>query len=362
MMRLLVVRSVVSTVALGVLVALAWGPARYLTQDEQSVASIGDVVLGAAPDAPSQLSPWPTGVVDTATLVPGRAAPAGEPVAKPVTPEEARAAEARSDTITVVGAPGDPVTGVGAVVTEDDVAALASLADPERTADVRFLVDPAGAALSVFGVDGAPDRAAQVVRSGAGSTAVAALDRHPEVADLVRVWAQIRPELTALVPSRPTGPTGAILAATGLDPGVGTPVMQPGSRPWRSVVARTVTRELLPALLQGRPPLSAALLAEQSPAGLLALGTDSPELTARGAAYAVAARVVQPESRPMAVQAPSDLVAQAYARPGGGASLLVWNPGGARELTLQFPEGDRFLQVRVTVAAHALTGVALAAR
>ncbi|GAA4121399.1 hypothetical protein GCM10022215_26350 [Nocardioides fonticola] len=363
MRALFLVRAGVSALAMGGLVALAWGPAQYLRDDRTAAPSIRTVVLGSAPDAPSALTAWPTGVVDTAELVPGRAAAGIEPTALPVTAAEAAAAAGRPDTITVVGTPSaDAVTGVGAVVTEADVDLLAALPEPRRTADVRFLVDPSGAALSVVGVDGAPDRGATLVDAASDRTTRTALDGHGEVADLLRVWAQVRPEITALVPSASGGPAASILAATGVDPGLATPVLTPGTRPWRTVVARTVTRELLPALAHGRAPVSPALLAQRSPAGLVTIADGSARLTARGAAYAVAARVVQPGSRAMAVRAPDDLVAQAYARPGGGASLLVWNPGAARTLVLQFPAGDHALRLELPVGAGALTGVVLAPR
>ncbi len=345
--------------AVGAVVALSVGPARhYLASD--APPSILDVHLVDDPAAAPRLPVWPVGVVDTAEALPG-GDERPEPPVTPLTYAEATVAAARKDraTVTLVGAPSDvPLLGVGSVITAGDVAYLAALPEPLRTRVVGFLAQADGAALSVTAVDGPATGDVTVVRRGSPASARDALDAHRDVARLLKVWSQVRPDLSALLGSDAPGPDAADVAgASGLEAGASGR----GTRE-ASTVARVVTEEILPELDAGHVPLAPALLAARSPGGLLALEDDQPVLTARGAAYAVAARVVQPGVRATPVRVVGPVRARAFARPGGGASVLLWNPGARRTVTVLAPAGDRVLRVRVTVAAGALTGVVLGAR
>ena len=133
----------------------------------------------------------------------------------------------------------------------------------------------------------------------------------------------------------------------------------PATAAYREAVAAAVDRELLPGLAQRGEVVAPSLLTEHATDGLLALGADGPTPTARGAAYRVAALAVPPGSTMAPVRTTDTIRAAAFERPRGGASVLVWNPGAARRVTIDLPYGDQVHRVRVLAAAGALTAVLL---
>lgn len=349
----------VALLVLGSVGGLGYGPAQhYLVDADEAAVSVLSVSLVDDPAAAPQLPVWPVGVVDTADAVPGDGL-RPEPPVTPLTYAEAEALAGEPLTVTLVGKPrGEGLLGVGAVVTAEDVAYLADLPEPARTRVVGFIAEADGAALSVTGVDGYPAGELDVVRRGSSDESFAALAAHPEVDALVRIWSQVRPELTAVVGSESASP--GVAGQSGLMSGVSGPA---GVGPdYADAVEDAVVDEILPALDAGRVPLSVGLLADRSPAGLVDVEDDEPRLTARGAAYAVAARVVQPGARPVGTRTTGTVVTRAFARPGGGVSVLLWNPGGRRTVAVQVPSGDRVLRFSVELAAGALTGAVLGAR
>ncbi|ANH37946.1 hypothetical protein I601_1511 [Nocardioides dokdonensis FR1436] len=349
-------RLVVALVVVAVTGFLAWGPAGLAWQDQPTgPGSISDVTLGPEPGTPPSAARWGAGVVDSAGDRPrGRSRPV--PRVRRSTYAAAALRATRPGTVSVVGAArGRRLAGVGAVVDDDDVRVLADLSEPGRSRTVAALIDTDALALSVLALGSRPDRSSAVadVERDAGRLAL-----HPGVVDLVEVWAPLRPDLVPLVQGRDRRGRAPARSVAASRAGRGEAVdAAPGSRTWRQVVARTVD-ELYAALDAGRAPVSPALLADLSPAGLL--HADTARLTARGAAYAVAARAVQPGSRALAVNVGGDgLTARAFARPGGGTTVLLHRTGPVRAAFLQVPDGRRVATVRVELAPGALTAVVL---
>ena len=89
------------------------------------------------------------------------------------------------------------------------------------------------------------------------------------------------------------------------------------------------------------------------------LGDGPVRMTARGAAYAVAARAVQPGSRLLPTRGGEVVDARVVQRPDGRVAVLAWNDGPATTLTVQVPEGDRVLRYRLRLPGRALTAAVL---
>lgn len=356
----------VGLAALAAVLGLGWGPVQHLRVTAGDPPSIREVVLGAAPGAPARLVPAPPGIVDSAGLLPGRARPAAPPRWRRVDVATGTADAVRPGTVTVVGPAARALPGVGAVVSAADVGLLARLPEPTRTDLVRFVVEADGAGLAVIGVGGLPGEDSRLVDRGSSRRAKAFVDSPPEVGDLVAVWAQVRPDLVAVVSrGRSTASDPGAVAVAGIDPGTRTPVREVGGPAWRRAVESVTEGELLPGLDDAAPVVSPALLAARSAAGLVDTADDgSPVLTARGAAYAVAARAAPPGSHEVPVQVAGDDGAprvRVFRLPDGRVSVLVWNRGPARRVLLQVPVGRRVAQLRVPVAGDALTAAVVPA-
>ncbi|WP_309647064.1 hypothetical protein [Nocardioides sp.] len=360
-------RVAAAVVAAGLVAGLGYGPVLHYLEPA-GAASILDVRVVDDPFAAPRLPAWPRGAVDSSRgLVDLRLTESVEPPALPITFADAQEALDAPATVTVVAEPRNrAIPGVGVELTASDVEDLAALDEPGRSAVVRMLTAADGAALSVFALGTGTAGRTLLVAGDSSGTRRALLDDFPAEEDLLRVWAQLRPDLSVLVPEGATLDDDGVYgpaATTGLPvPADRARRAEPGTRAWSQVVDQVVHDEIFAALDAGRPPVASALMAGRSPAGLLELDGGDSRLTPRGTAYAVAARAVQPGSRLMATRATGDLGARALARPDGGASVLVWNPRGARTVTLQLPDGDRFLRFEVEVAARSLTSVVLGDR
>ncbi|MAY98552.1 hypothetical protein [uncultured Nocardioides sp.] len=330
------------------LVALGVGPVRVALDRNPGVAGEPErppIVLTSSPGAAPA---WLTGSVDTVRHLPGDGP---RRVAKPERIDLAAALEVLDDpeTLSVVGASEDArLPGVGVVVTEAEAEQLVDLDEPRRTRVLTRLVDTGAMGLSVFAVGAAPDKAL-VVDGDSGPGRQEKLRRASvPVADVVEGWAQLRPDLRALVNRQQVEPaprTGEV------------PVAEPREKAWERAVSRVVRREILPALDEGRAPLAPALTAGED--ALVLLGDGPVRMTARGAAYAVAARAVQPGSRLLPTRGGEVVDARVVQRPDGRVAVLAWNDGPATTLTVQVPEGDRVLRYRLRLPGRALTAAVL---
>ncbi|MAO81732.1 hypothetical protein [uncultured Nocardioides sp.] len=330
------------------LVALGVGPVRVALDRNPGVveeAGRPPIVLSSSPGAAPA---WATGSVDTARQLPGDGP---RRVAKPERVDLTAALELLddADTLSVVGGSEDVrLPGVGVVVTEAEAERLIEVPEPRRTRLLSHVVDTEQMGLAVFAVGAAPEKAL-VVDGDSGPGRRAKLRKASEpVADVVEGWAQLRPDLRALVNR------GRTEAA----PRTGeAPLAEPGERSWERTVDRVVRREVLPALDEGRAPLAPALIDGED--ALVLLGEGPARMTARGAAYAVAARAVQPGSRLLPTRGGEVVDARVLQRPDGRVAVLAWNDGPATTLTVQVPEGDRVLRYRLRLPGHALTASVL---
>lgn len=320
------------------LVALGAGPVRVAL--DRNPAEVGtDAVRPLALAQPDGWSGWEPGLVDTRRLREGR------PVARIAKPERIDLAQAMADlqdpdTLSVVGAPSEEsLPGVGVVVTSSDARALLEIPEPRRSRVVSQVVAPDGLALSVFAVETPPRRALVVdLDSGPGRREKLA-EASPDVAALVTGWAQVRPDLRALV-SRGGREATAHRA--------------PVEQEWRDAVGAVVRSELLPALDAARAPMADRLLG-----GLLSMDDGATAATAQGAAYAVAGRAVVPGSRLLPVRGADGLDARVVQRPDGRVAVLVWNPGGDRTLTVQVPDAGRALRYELRLAGGTFSAALL---
>ncbi|CAM3642412.1 hypothetical protein NOMA109596_04955 [Nocardioides marinus] len=330
------------------LVALGVGPVRVALDRNPGVAGEPErppIVLTSSPGAAPA---WLTGSVDTVRHLPGDGP---RRVAKPerVDLTAALALLDDPDTLSVVGGSEDArLPGVGVVVTEAEAERLIGVPEPRRTRLLSHVVDTEQMGLAVFAVGAAPEKAL-VVDGDSGPGRQAKLRKASEpVADVVEGWAQLRPDLRALVNRGRTEPAPRSGEA---------PLADPGERSWERAVDRVVRREILPALDEGRAPLAPALIDGEE--ALVLLGEGPARMTARGAAYAVAARAVQPGSRLLPTRGGESVEARVLQRPDGRVAVLAWNDGPATTLTVQVPEGDRVLRYRLRLPGHALTASVL---
>lgn len=355
------VRQAVVGVAIAGIGALGWGPARYLVAGDHA-ASADSMSLFGDPYAPPSMGPWPTGIADTEArdgiLGAGREAPTGAWL----TPADARARPPGTAYVLVTGgAAGHRLAGVGTVLTGRDVTALLDLDQPARDDTIRYLSGTDGAALGLFAMTGEPRGRPQLVnRRSTEQRRRLLLTGDDDVKAFIDLSAQQRPDLSVLVT-----PPGYDAAAALTDVGLPTPgergdaPTNPATMAYRSAVEEAVD-EIFPALAARREVVAPHLLTGTDDDGLFELGADGATPTARGAAWGVAALAVPPGSKLAPVRATGGIRAMAFARPQGGASVLVWNPGPARRITVDLPYGDQVHRVRVKIAAGALTAVLLA--
>lgn len=351
----MIFRTVATGLTAAGVAALAIGPVRVLLDQNDGT---GDDPVGRSAlvltETPGRAPGWRPGLVDTVAALPGEDVRT-VPRSALVDFAEAAALVDDPDTLSVVGGARDEqLPGVGAVVTTADAERLLALPEPRRTRVVARVVDSRALGLSVLAVDGLPDRAV-VVETTSGRKRRALLERtSPAVAELAAGWAQLRPDLRALVSRGPA--TGD--AASDPEPAEGSPsTAEPGSRGWRRLVSRAVRREILPALGRGRAPVAAHLLEGED--ALLTLADGPARPTARGAAYAVAAWAVQPGSRLLEVRGGSAVDARVLQRPDGRTAVLVWNPGAARTLTVQLPDGTGVRRHALRLAAGSFSAAVL---
>ena len=341
-------RALATGVTIAGLVALGVGPLRVALDRNPGVAGEPErppIVLSEAPGAAPS---WLPGAVDTARHLPGDGR---RRVGKPERVDLAVALGLldEAETLSVVGGGEDvQLPGVGVVVTEDAAERLIDLSEPRRTRVLTRIAATDDMGLSVFAVGAAPKRALVVDADSGAQRRLKLRQASVPVADVVEGWAQLRPDLRALVNRREVEPaprTGEV------------PVAEPRERAWERAVSRVVRREILPALDEGRAPISDALLEGEE--ALVLLGDGPVRMTARGAAYAVAARAVQPGSRLLPTRGGEAVDARVVQRPDGRVAVLAWNDGPATTLTVQVPEGDRVLRYRLRLPGRALTAVVL---
>lgn len=349
----MIFRVIATSLTVTGVVALGIGPVRvFLDRNPAEVGTSAPAPL-VLTDEPGTDPVWAPGQVDSRSRLDRLAR-----VARPerIDLETALRAVDDAGVLSVVGpAEERDLAGVGTVVAGDEARLLLGLPEPERTRAVATLVEPDEAGLAVFAV-GATPRDALVVDRFSGPGRRERLERaDDDVAELVAAWAQVRPDLRALVSrgaarradDRPA--VGGRLDDAGAD--------RPGSPGWDDAVGRAVREEILPALDAGRAAVAPHLLLGPDP--LAALEDGSVSLTARGTAYAVAARAVQPGSRLLPTRGPEDLDVRVLARPDGRVALLAWNDEAARTLVVQVPEGDRVLRYELSLRGRALTAVVL---
>lgn len=348
----MIFRVIATGLTLTGVVALGIGPVRvFLDRNPAEVGTSAPVPL-VLTDEPGLDPVWAPGRVDSRSRL---ARPAQ--VARPerIDLETALAAVDDAGVLSVVGpAEERDLAGVGTVVAGDEARTLLGLPEPERTRAVATLVEPDGAGLAVFAVGAAPRDALVVDRFSGPGRRERLEQADDDVAELVAGWAQVRPDLRALV-SRGAARGGDPTAVGGrLDDARPD---RPGSRAWDEAVARAVREEILPALDAGRAAVAPHLLHGDD--ALVSLEDGSLSLTARGTAYAVAARAVQPGSRLLPTRGPEDLDVRVVARPDGRVALLAWNDEAARTLVVQVPEGDRVLRYELSLRGRALTAFVL---
>lgn len=354
----MIFRAFATSLTVAGVVALGIGPVRVALDRNPAEIGTSPPVPLVLTDEPGLDPVWAPGLVDSRTRTPlGRAARVAKP--ERIDLDTALADVADPGTLSVVGpAEGQDLAGVGVVVAGDEARTLLALPEPDRARAVGTLVRPDEAGLAVFAVGAAPRDALVIDRFSGPGRRTRLQQADEDVAELVAGWAQVRPDLRALVNrGRAAGadlpeasePGGGGAAAAG--------DAQPGTRRWDAVVARAVREEILPAVDAGRAAISPHLL--HGADRLVELEDGSVTLTARGTAYAVAARAIQPGSRLLPTRGPEDLEARVLTRPDGRIAVLAWNDGATRALVVQVPEGDRVLRYELSLRGRALTAVVL---
>ena len=347
----MIFRVIATSLTVTGLVALGVGPVRVALDRNPAEVGIDEVAAIQLTDTPGQAPSWAVGLVDTK-----RHLPDGEPrrVRRPesIDLETALRALGGADVVSVIGGAGPArLAGVGAVVTEEEAAALAALPEPDRTDLLTFIADTDALGLSVYAVDQLPDRAVVIDRDTGDARREVLEERHPAAAGIIDAWAQLRPDLRALV-SRGAAP----------DVEVDAPLLRPDASPsrgaaWERSVERTVRQEIFPALDEGRSPVSPSLLLGED--ALVVSRDGAPSLSARGATYAVAARALMPGSRLLPIRGGRDFDLRLVMRPDGRVAVLAWNPGPTAPLDIQLPDSGRAERFEVTLAGRSFTTVLL---
>jgi hypothetical protein len=333
------------------LVALGVGPVRVALDRNPADLEQDEIASIQLTDTPGQAPSWTVGLVDTKRHLPDGAA---RRVRRPesIDLETALRALGGRDVVSVIGGAGPArLAGVGAVVSEEEAAALAALPEPGRTDLLTYIADTDALGLSVYAVDQLPDRAVVVERDTGDARREVLEERHPAAAGIIDAWAQLRPDLRALV-SRGAAP----------EVQVDDPLLQQdGSRArgaaWERAVERTVREEIFPAVDEGRSPVSPSLLVGDE--ALVVSRDGDPALSARGAAYAVAARALMPGSRLLPIRGGRDFDLRVVMRPDGRVAVLAWNPGPTAPLVIQLPDSGRAERFQVTLAGRSFTTVLL---
>lgn len=307
------------TVAMAVaIVGLTAGPLVAVVDGPQPAVAEQAAPLAPTPPAAPRAATWPAAVWDT-DAARSRPLAAARSLASPTdTPGVAHVA--------VSGGPaGRRLAGVGTTLTTDDLAAIAGLGATNEDLALRGLTAVDGAALGLVAVPEA-ERAEDLAGTPWEQAASRLLaDR----AELTVAWGAER-----------------------LESWTGTPS-----------VAEVVTDELVPHLASHAGAVAPDLLTSADAVGLFTVKGQGLVPTKRGLVWSVAAHAVVPGSRavPIETRGTGALAVKAYARPDGGGALLVWNPGRARRLVVDVPDGERWARYRVELAGRALSAVVLPA-
>ncbi|MBS45734.1 MAG: hypothetical protein CMH83_21675 [Nocardioides sp.] len=329
------------------------------TEDAQETA--GPPVEAAAPVYGDSLteglpptSAWPSG-----TWATGQAGPGDLPAPSLLPADALPPVEADRVLLTDVAATGATLVGVGTHVTESQLRTLAALAGDEADRAIRNLMRPEGTGLGVVAVPPAP---------GADGSTPDVLGRDTSAADLDEALADLRG--TAV---------GQALDVVGQQRS-DLRIVRADTAPNVVGDLDAVVDETLTGLTAETGLLSDALLVDGGENALFEVVGDRLSLTQRGEVWTVAAHAVVPGAQEEDVTvtlvdgttlvepgaADGDLVVRAFTRPlDGGTSLLVWNPGVARDLVVDRPVGaddagaDQVERYALTLDAGALTAVVL---